>query len=129
MQREIITTENAPAPIGPYSQGVKAREFIFTSGQIAINPSTGRLVVGGIEEQTRQVLENIKAILEAADSSLGNVVKVTVFLKDLGDFGTMNKVYAQYFTDDFPVRSCVQVSKLPMDVKLELEVVAVCGEK
>jgi len=129
MKGEIIITENAPAPVGPYSQGVKVREFIFTSGQIAIDPQTGRLVGGGIEEQTRQVLENIRAILEAVGSSLGNVVNVTAFIKDMDDFAAMNKVYAQYFTEGFPTRCCVQVSKLPMDVKVELEAVAVCGEK
>jgi len=127
MKKEIITTEKAPVALGPYSQAVKVGKFIFVSGQIPIDPSTGKLVGEGIEEQTKQALENIKAILEVAGSSLDEIVKVTAFIKDMDDFVAMNKVYAQYFSGNFPARCCVQVSKLPMDVKLEFEVVAALG--
>ncbi|MDH5364385.1 MAG: RidA family protein [Dehalococcoidia bacterium] len=127
MKREIIATEKAQQHSVPYSQAVKAGKFIFVSGQIPIDSSTGKLVGEGIEEQTRQVLENIKAILEVAGASLDEIVKVTVFIKDMDDFVAMNKVYAQYFSENFPVRCFVQVSKLPMDVKLEFEAVAALG--
>jgi len=124
MKKEIITTEKAPVALGPYSQAVKAGKFIFVSGQIPIDPSTGRLVQGGIETQARRSLENLKAILEAANSSLDRTVKVTVFLKDMNDFAEMDKIYRQYFIEEFPARCCVQVAKLPMDARVEIEAIA-----
>ena len=128
MKKEIIVTKKAPAAIGPYSQAVKVGEFIFVSGQLPIDPSTGKLVGGDIENQTRQCLENLKSILEAAGSSLDKTVKVTVFLKDMDDFSEINKVYKQYFTKDFPARCCIEVAKLPMDTGVEIEATAVCKE-
>lgn len=129
MKKEIISTKNAPAVLGPYSQVVRVGEFLFISGQLSIDPSTGKLVGESIEDQTRQSLENIKAILEAASSLLDNIVKVTVFLKDMDDFAGMNKIYGQYFNNSFPARCCVQVAKLPMDAKIEIETVAICKEE
>lgn len=120
-----IDTEKAPAAIGPYSQGIKYGQWIFTSGQLPMDPSTGEIVDGGIEEQTEQALKNIKGVLESAGASLGDVVKVTVFLEDMEDFDGMNKVYSKYFKEDFPARSCVQVARLPKDVKIEAESIAV----
>ena len=128
MKKEIIVTKKAPAAIGPYSQAIKVGEFVFASGQVPIDSSTGKLVGGNIENQTRQCLENIKSILEAANSSLDKTVKVTVFLKDMNDFSEMNRVYKQYFTKDFPARCCIQVAKLPMDADIEIEATAVCKE-
>lgn len=124
MKKKAIITKKAPAAIGPYSQAIKAGEFIFVSGQIPIDPSTGELVEGSINEQTRQALENIKAILEAADSSLDRVVKATVFIDDMDDFQAVNEIYSQYFVNDFPARVCVQVAKLPLGARVEIEVVA-----
>jgi len=124
MEREIISTKNAPAPVGPYSQAVKVGDFIYVSGQVAIVPATGKLAGDGIEEQTKQSLENIKVILEAAGSSLDRVVKVGVFIKDLDEFQEMNKTYSRYFTKGFPARFCVQIAKLPLDAKVEIEAIA-----
>lgn len=125
MIRNIIATENAPAAIGPYAQANAVGEFIFTSGQIPIDPSTGKLVDGGIEEQTRQVFANLKAILEAGGSGLNRVVKTTCFMADLGDFARMNAVYAEYFPDGaYPSRSAFQVGALPMGALIEIEAVA-----
>ncbi|AEC52777.1 translation initiation inhibitor, putative [Pyrococcus sp. NA2] len=124
MSREIIYTEKAPKPIGPYSQAIKVGNFIFVAGQIPIDPKTGEIVKGGIKEQTRQVLENIKAILEAAGASLNDVVKVTVYLKNMDDFGEMNEVYSEYFGESRPARVAVEVSRLPKDVLIEIEVIA-----
>ncbi len=118
-------TEKAPKPVGPYSQAVIAGGFLFGAGQIPIDPRTGKIVEGGIEEQTRRVLENIKAVLEAAGCSLEDVVSVTVFLKDLNDFEAFNKVYAEYFPKDPPARTTVEVSRLPKGVKLEINFIAV----
>jgi len=120
----LIYTKNAPEPIGPYSQAVKANELIFTSGQIAIDPTTGEVIPGGIKEQTRQVLENLKAVLESAGSGIAHVLKTTVFLKDMNDFAQMNEVYSEYFRDSKPARSTVQVARLPKDALVEIEVVA-----
>jgi len=126
MNRQIISTEQAPAAIGPYSQGVVAGgQFIFTAGQIPINPKTGELVQGDIQTQTRQVLENIKAVLKASNAGLENAVKTTVFLSDMNDFAAMNEIYAEYFPQNPPARSAVQVARLPKDVKIEIECVAV----
>lgn len=124
MMKVQVDTEKAPAAIGPYSQGIMVGQLIFTSGQLPMDP-TGKLVDGGIGEQTERALENMKAVLESAGASMGNVVKVTVFLKDMGDFNEMNKVYSSYFSKDPPARSCVQVAKLPKDVRIEVESIAV----
>jgi len=124
MKKDIISTKNAPAALGPYSQAVKGGEFIFISGQIPIDPTTGKLVVDDIKSQTRQSLENIKVILEAAGSSLAKVIKVSVFLSDMDDFQKMNEIYRQYFPDNFPARSSVKVSELPMNAKVEIEAIA-----
>lgn len=127
MTRSNITTDGAPAAIGPYAQGVRAGNLIFTAGQVALDPVTGQAVPGGITEQTARVFENLKAILEAGGSSLGQVVKATVFLKDMNDFAAMNAVYASYFGDDseaLPARSTVEVARLPKNLLVEIEVVA-----
>ena len=131
MSRTRISTDGAPAAIGPYSQGVRAGNLIFTAGQIALDPSTGQAVAGGIKEQTTRVLENLKAILEAGGSSLARVVKTTVFLKDFNDFAAMNEIYASYFGGEgettpgnWPARSTVEVARLPRDLLVEIEVVA-----
>ncbi|MFZ5988805.1 MAG: RidA family protein [Bacillota bacterium] len=125
MSIEIISTDKAPAAIGPYSQAVKVGNNVFTSGQIPINPSTGQLVLGSIEEQTRQVLDNLKAVLNAAGVGLENVVKITIFIKNMNDFAAINSVYAEYFKAPYPARSCVEVARLPKDVGIEIEAVAV----
>ena len=129
MSREIIQTDKAPAAIGPYSQGVivTAGELIFTAGQIPMNPDSGEFVGGDIQMQTRCVLENLKAVVEASGSSLDNVVKVTVFMQDMNDFGAMNEVYAEYFKENPPARSTIQVARLPKDVGIEIECVALVG--
>lgn len=124
MKKEIVTSNKAPQALGPYSVAVKAANFVFTAGQLGLDPETGEFVSGGIEAETRQALENVKNILESAGSSLQNVVKTTVFLRDMNDFGTMNSVYAEFFTSDFPARSAVQVARLPKDGAVEIEVVA-----
>ena len=121
---ETIATENAPKALGPYSQALKTGGFIFTSGQIPINPATDSIEAVTIEDQTRQVITNLKNVLEAADSSLSKVVKTTVFIKDMGDFAALNGVYAEMFGDTRPARSCVEVARLPKDVKVEIECVA-----
>ena len=129
MIRQPILTKNAPAPIGPYSQAIVAKgKMIFTAGQVAIVPSTGEIVAGDIKAQTKQVLENVKSILEAGGSSLANVVKTTVFLKDMSEFGAMNEVYAQYFGQSAPARSTVEVARLPRDVRVEIEAIALVNE-
>ena len=122
--KDIISTKNAPAAIGPYSQAVRARRLVFTSGQIAIDPSTNTLVEGGIEVQTRRVLDNISAILSAAGVNMDQVVKTVVFIKDMNDFAKVNEIYAEYFTGNYPARSCVEVSRLPKDVLIEIEAIA-----
>ena len=122
--KEIIVTDHAPKPIGPYSQAIKANGFLFTSGQIALDPATNNLIVGGIAEQTEQVLKNLTAILQAAGSSWEKVVKTTVFLKDMGEFGQMNEVYGKVCKGAPPARSTVEVARLPKDVKVEIDVVA-----
>ncbi|HDJ97343.1 MAG: deaminase [Thermoprotei archaeon] len=124
MSKEIVFTEKAPRPIGPYSQAVVAGGFIFGSGQIPIDPATGEIVEGDIEVQTQRVLENIKAVLEAAGSSLEKVVFVTVFLSDLSDYPRFNEVYAEYFGGSPPARTTVEVSRLPKGVKLEVNFIA-----
>ena len=122
--REIISTEHGPKAIGPYSQAVKANGFVFTAGQVALDPATGSVVGTEIKAQTERVMENLKGIVEAAGSSLHKVVKTTVFLKDMNDFAVMNEVYARYFPAAPPARSTVEVSRLPKDARVEIEVVA-----
>ncbi len=128
MTREVIYAENVPAAVGPYSHAIKGGELLFVSGQLPIDASTGRFVGDSINEQTRQCLENIKIILEAAGSQLEKVLKTTVFLKDMNDFEEMNKVYSQFFQSDFPARCCVEVARLPRDAKIEIEVIAAYSE-
>ena len=126
MSKSTILTTNAPTPIGPYSQGILAKgSFLFTAGQVAIDPMTGQIVAGDIKAQTRQVMQNVQAILEQAGLSFANVVKTTVFLKDISEFSAMNEVYAQFFKSDPPARSTVEVARLPKDVKVEIDVIAV----
>src|ERR1700691_2815788 len=122
--KKIISTVNAPAAIGPYSQAVVSNGFAFLSGQIPLDPVTGKLVEGDIAAQTARVLENLKAVLEACGSSLGQVVKTTVFMKDMGEFAKMNEVYARYFTENAPARATVEAARLPRDVRVEIECVA-----
>lgn len=125
MDKHIIRTANAPAPIGPYNQAIRANGFLFVSGQIAIDPTTGELVRGNMEEETRQVMENLRAILEAAGISMAHVVKASIFLKDMDDFARVNSVYGSYFGEDAPARETVQVARLPKDVNVEISVIAV----
>jgi len=122
--RRTIVTDRAPRAIGPYVQAVQVGEWIFISGQIALDPDTGELVRGGIEEQTDRVLQNLRAILEAAGSSLEKVVKTTVYLADLNDFSKMNEVYARYFPGEKPARATVEVSRLPRDARIEMDAIA-----
>jgi len=124
MNKQAITTDNAPKAIGPYQQAIKVGEFIFTAGQIPIDPRTGNFVAGGIVEQTRQVLENLKAVLDAGGSSLDRVVKATVFLKFMADFAAMNEVYAEYLGAAKPARSTVAVAELPRGALIEIDLVA-----
>ena len=121
---ESIQTDRAPQAIGPYSQAIKANGFIFASGQIPLDPATMQIVEGGIEEQTMRVLDNLKAVLEATGSSLDRVVKTTVYLADMNEFAAMNEIYARYFGSTKPARATVQVARLPRDVKVEIDVVA-----
>ena len=124
MNREAIQTDKAPKAIGPYAQAIKANDFIYTAGQIPIDPKTGNFVEGGINEQTRQVLENLKAVLAAAGSSLDQVVKATVFLKNMADFPAMNEIYGEYFGSAKPARSTVAVAELPRGALVEIDLVA-----
>jgi len=121
--KEIIATEKGPKAIGPYSQAVKANGFIFTAGQIPFDPATGQLIEGDIARQTARVLENLKAIVEAAGSSLDRAVKATVYLKDMNDFAAMNEVYARYFPKEPPARSTVEAARLPRDVRVEIDLI------
>ena|SRR4029079_11189704 len=123
--REAISTPDAPAAIGPYSQAIKAGNLLFLSGQIPLDPKTGHLVEGGIDAQTRQVFANIGAILKAAGASFGNVVSAGVFLADMNDFGKVNEIYATHFSAPFPARATVQVARLPKDCLVEIQVTAV----
>jgi len=122
--KEIISTEKGPKAIGPYSQAVRANGFIYISGQGAIDPATGALVAGGIAEQTARALDNLKAIVEAGGSSLDHAVKVTVFLKDMNDFAAMNEVYTRYFPKNKPARTTVEVARLPLDLRVEIDLIA-----
>lgn len=122
--REPISTPNAPKAIGPYSQAIKANGFVFVSGQVAFDPATGNLISGGIEQQTEQVLKNLSAILQAAGSGFDKVVKTSVFLKNMSEFAQMNEIYAKFFTGTPPARSTVEVARLPRDVSVEIDVIA-----
>jgi 2-iminobutanoate/2-iminopropanoate deaminase len=121
--KEIISTENAPGAIGPYSQAIKTGNMVFVSGQIPIDPATGDFVSNDVSEQTEQVLKNLSAVLEAAGSSLNNVVKTTVFLADMNDFAAMNEIYAKYFSENKPARATVQAARLPRDARVEIEAI------
>ena len=123
--KEAIATDKGPKAIGPYSQAVKANGFIHTAGQIPFDPATGQLVGGDIAQQTARVLENLKAIVEAAGSSLDQAVKATVYLKDMNDFTAMNEVYGRYFSRNPPARSTVEVSRLPRDVRVEIDLIVI----
>ncbi|HEU0184511.1 MAG TPA: RidA family protein [Blastocatellia bacterium] len=121
---DSIQTDRAPQAIGPYSQAIKANGFIFASGQIPLDPATMQIVEGGVQEQTERVLDNLKAVLEAAGTSLDRVVKTTVYLADMNEFAAMNEIYARYFGATKPARATVQVARLPRDVKVEIDVIA-----
>lgn len=125
--KQIIITSNAPAPIGPYNQAVLAGNFLFVSGQVAINPENGELNMPNIEEETHQVMRNLKAVLLEAGLTFDNVVKSSIFLTDMGNFAEVNDIYGKYFTADFPARETVQVSALPKNVNVEISVIAVVG--
>ena len=127
--KQVINTKQAPGAIGPYSQAIKANGFLFVSGQLPVVPATGQFAEGGITQQTRQSLENLKAILTEAGCVLEDVVKTTVLIKDMNDFGAVNAAYAEYFTHDCPARACFEVARLPKDALVEIEVIAVCQEE
>jgi len=122
--REVIATQNAPQAIGPYSQAIRANGFIFVSGQIPLNPATQQIVQGGVAEQTAQVIANLDAILKAAGSGLDKAVRTGVYLKDMNEFAAMNEVYARFFPQNAPARSTVEVARLPKDVRVEIDVIA-----
>jgi 2-iminobutanoate/2-iminopropanoate deaminase len=124
LQREVIHSENAPAPVGPYSQAIRVDNSVFAAGQLGLDSVTGELA-DGVQAQTRQALDNVAAVLEAAGTSLASVVKTTVFLADMNDFAAMNEVYAEYFPHDPPARSAVQVARLPLDALIEIEAIAI----
>lgn len=127
MQKETIATENAPAAVGPYSQAIAFGNLVYTAGQIALDKNTGKLVDGGVREQAEQALQNLKAVLEAAGSSLDHVVKTTVFLQSMGDYAAVNEVYGRYFSGSAPARSAVAVAALPLGALVEIEAVALRG--
>ena len=128
MKKQIILTTNAPAPIGPYSQAVKVGDTLYVSGQIAINPATGDMNLADIPTETHQVMENLKAVLTAADATFDDIVLTTIFLSDMGYFGQVNQVYGSYFTGDFPARATVAVKTLPRNVNVEISVIAALNE-
>jgi 2-iminobutanoate/2-iminopropanoate deaminase len=124
--QKIIKTDNAPAPIGPYNQAVKANGFLFVSGQIPADPKTGEIVKGSIEDETQMVMKNLQAILTEAGIGFSHVVKASIFISNMDDFAKINAVYGSYFTDNFPARETVQVARLPKDVNVEISVIAIC---
>ena len=127
MEKKIIlVSEKVPAAIGPYSPAVKVGKLMFISGQLPVNPGNGNLIKGDIKEQTVQILKNLSALLDLYSLTLKNIVKTTVFLKDMNDFSEFNKAYAQYFNEEFPTRSCVEVARLPKDAEIEIEAIAIC---
>lgn len=121
--KRIISTDKAPAAIGPYSQAIEVNGLLFTSGVIPIVPATGELVTGGIEQQAEQALSNLAALIHESGARIENTVKTTVYIKNMDDFATINEIYAKYFTSDFPARSCVEVARLPKDVLIEIEAI------
>ncbi len=130
MSKTVVSAKGAPPPIGPYSQGVVARQkLVFTAGQIGVDPASGQVVSGDVKAQTRQVLQNLKAVLEAAGSSLADVVKTTVYLKDLNEFPAMNEVYAEFFRESPPARSTVEVARLPKDVRVEIDAIGLVEKR
>ncbi len=129
MKKKIVSTEKAPAAVGPYSQAVKIGQLVYTAGQIPLDPATGQMVEGDIQAQTERALQNLQAVLKAAGSSLKNVVKTTVFLQNMGDFGAMNEVYGRFFTKNPPARSAVEVAALPLGAQVEIEAVALVKKK
>ena len=126
MTRTIIKTDQAPEPVGPYSQAIKANGWLYVSGQIPLDPSTGLLMEASFEDQVRKVLDTIKAILETGGSGLDRVVKATIFLTDMDRFAELNAIYAEYFGESCPARACVEVSRLPRDAQVEIEAIALC---
>lgn len=122
--KKIISTQKAPAAIGPYSQAVEINGLVFTSGMIPINPATGELAEGGIAEQAEQAIRNLCTLIQEAGSSVDKVIKTTVYIKNMDDFGKINEIYSRYFMSDFPARSCVEVARLPKDVLIEIEAIA-----
>ena len=124
MARKIVNSDHAPAPIGPYSQAIQMNDLLFTSGQIAIDPKSGDVIQGDVAAQTKLVLENLSAVLQAAGTSLQHVLKTTIFLKNMDDFAVVNQVYSGYFADALPARSTVEVSRLPKDVLVEIDCIA-----
>jgi 2-iminobutanoate/2-iminopropanoate deaminase len=126
--KKVISTTNSPKAVGPYSQGISIENFIYTSGQIPLDPKTGEIVSQDIEDQTHQSLKNLQAVVAAGGAVLEDVVKVNIFLTDMGDFSKVNEIYKQYFSKKEPARSCVEVSSLPLGVKIEIEAVAVKGD-
>ena len=125
--RKVVESQNAPRPAAAYSQGILTESFVFTAGQVALDPATGKIVEGGIKEQTRQVMENLKAVLDAAGTDFSRVVKATVFLADINDFSQLNEVYGEYFPEDPPARSAFQVGALPLGARVEIEMIALAG--
>ena len=125
VEKIIISTEKAPKAIGPYSQGIKAGNIVYTSGQLPMNPQTGQLVQDNIKSETRQVLTNLKEVLAEGGAALTDVVKVNVYIKDMNQFGEINEVYAEFFNEHKPARACVEVARLPLDVNVEIEAVAI----
>lgn len=121
--KKVISTNKAPAAIGPYSQAIEVNHFVFTSGVIPIIPETGEIVPGGIREQAEQAIGNLKALIEASGAEIADTIKTTVFIKDMNDFATVNEIYSRYFTGECPARSCVEVARLPKDVLIEIEAI------
>lgn len=123
MNRQIIQTDNAPGAVGPYSQGTRTDQMVFTAGQLPLDPATGKMVAGDIQDQTRQSLKNLQAVLEAGEAGLDSVMKTTVFLQDMGEFKLMNEIYAEFFPDNPPARSAVEVAALPLGARVEIEAI------
>jgi len=122
--KQAISSPNAPKAIGPYSPAIRAGQLLFVSGQVPLDPATGQMVEGGIADQTRRVLDNIGALLKAGDRSFADVVRTTIFLADMNDFGAVNEIYGQYFSEPYPARATVQVARLPKDARVEIDVIA-----
>ena len=129
MEKEIKINHEAPVAIGPYSTALKIGDLVFASGQIPIDPSTGNIIDGDISSQTKQVLQNLKAVLKPYAIDFTNIVKTTIFLEDMNNFSTVNEIYSQFFTGKYPARSCIEVSRLPMDAQIEIEAIAYCDYK